>query len=186
MSHEEDGGGEDGGEQQPQHGRPRSRGVDEETLSYLKEIQEHFGTLTDDEERQLLASRVIEELQGAIRAALELLPAARRIKLPAARRRPLRAAAAEQPTALLAGGMLARRRGNRTRAPAGKEVKAATDTAASRILEKILPCAGPKELASFLAPLCSRDPLFEMASSPFGCHVAEKGEQPPASPPPPG
>lgn len=51
--------------QETQHGRPSRSRVDPETLSYLQEIDEHFGTLTDDEERQLLVSRVIEELQGA-------------------------------------------------------------------------------------------------------------------------
>ncbi len=51
--------------QDTQHGRPSRSRVDPETLSYLQEIDGHFGTLTDDEERQLLVSRVIEELQGA-------------------------------------------------------------------------------------------------------------------------
>jgi hypothetical protein len=60
------GEGEGGEEvyQESQHGKPSRSRVDAETLSYLKEIDGHFGTLTDDEERQLLVSRVIEELQG--------------------------------------------------------------------------------------------------------------------------
>jgi nucleolar protein 9 len=38
--------------------------VEAETVSYLSEVAEHFATIGDPEEKQLLLSNVLEEIQG--------------------------------------------------------------------------------------------------------------------------
>lgn len=38
--------------------------VDSETVTYLTEVSEHFKTLADDEERELLVQNVLEEVAG--------------------------------------------------------------------------------------------------------------------------
>lgn len=38
--------------------------VEAETVSYLQEVSQHFSTLTDDDEKELLLANVLEEIQG--------------------------------------------------------------------------------------------------------------------------
>lgn len=38
--------------------------VEAETVSYLQEVSQHFSTLTDTEEKELLLANVLEEIQG--------------------------------------------------------------------------------------------------------------------------
>jgi hypothetical protein len=54
--HEEAGGGEAAAQPRGQHSR-----LDKETLSYYAEIDAHFKTLSDEEERQLAADAALAE-----------------------------------------------------------------------------------------------------------------------------